>query len=113
MTKKKQVAIGLSAAIIIGIIYAILFLPKDFFVFDVTVGTKGDNQQIEIDWQTRLLEYAEFGLTFDDEASSFFYDEQIVRKLIDGATYFSNGAGTVEMSVLRDSDGKITKLNVQ
>jgi hypothetical protein len=113
MTKKKQVLFGLSAGIIIGIVCAILFLPKDIFNF-VAQTSMDANGGPYIDEQVRLREYAEFGLTYDADTVTFFFDGQVVKKLDDDATYYSNDAiGTANVYVLRDSDGKIIDFNVK
>ena len=102
MTKTKRNAV-ITGIVILGIVGVLFLIPTLFNSANMAVG-----EAMEIEWQIQLLEYAERGLTFDKETTTFFYGEYIVRRLVDGATYHRDDAGTVEVSVLRDSNGNIT-----
>ena len=113
MTNKKRVIIALSVLIIVGIICGALFSSLNFDVLSVA----GDPAQIitsQEDLHERLLEYADYGLIYDADTKTFHYEEQLVKKITDEKHYaHANSDGTVQVSVKRDGDGKITSFNVK
>jgi len=108
MTKTKRNAV-ITGIVILGIVGVLFLIPTLFNSAHMTVGY-GD---WEVDFQERLLEYAEFGLRYDEEISGFFYNEQRVRRFVDTPSLFQYDNGIVDVTVLRDSDGNIIGLNVQ
>jgi len=111
MTRKKRNAV-VAGIVIIGLASVLLLIPILFNSANMTV-TMGEDIGWEVAFQERLLEYAEFGLFYDEEISGFFYNEQRVRRFVDTPSLFQYDNGIVDVTVLRDSDGNIIGLNVQ
>ena len=103
MTKTKRNAV-ITGIVILGLASVLVLIPILFNSAHMTVGY-GD---WEVYFQERLLEYAEFGLFYDEEISGFFYNEQRVRRFVDTPSLFQYDNGIVDVTVLRDSDGNIT-----
>lgn len=113
MINKKRIAMAISGVVLVGILCTVFLLPK----LNVNVSSvAGDSSQIitsEEDMRVILLEYADYGLTYEADTKTFYYDKQLVKKLVDSVYFHTNSEGTVQISVSRDSDGKITDLKVK
>jgi len=108
MTKTKRNAV-ITGIAILGIVCVLLLIPRLFSSANMTVG----DDEWEVAFQERLLEYVEFGLHYDEEISGFFYNEQRVRRLVDVPSLFQYDNGIVEITVTRNSAGEITGFDVR
>ena len=108
MSKKKGIV---SIIAFVVIVCGIFFLSK--FSLDATIKADPSNSFTEEDLQELLLTYADYGLTYDEETYSFYYDGQVVKKLVDDDYFHTNGNGTIQVSILRDSNGDITGIDVK
>ena len=109
MTRKKRNTI-ITGIVIIALAGVLFLIPTLFSYMQVTMGY---NESIEVMFQERLLQYAEFGLFYDEEISGFFYNEQRVRRLVDTPSLFQYDNGIVEITITRNSEGAITEFNVR
>lgn len=108
MTRKKRNAV-ITGVVILGLASVLFLIPTLFSSANMTVG----DESTEIMFQERLLEYAEFGLRYDEEVSGFFYNEQRVRRLVDTPSLFQYDNGIVEITITRNGAGEITEFNVR
>ena len=109
MTKRKRNAVitGIVIVGLAGVLFLILYL------FSSASMVVMDDGATEVMFQERLLEYAEFGLFFNEEINGFFYNEQRVRRLVDTPSLFQYDNGIVEITITRNSEGAITDFNVR
>ena len=108
MTRKKKNAI-IAGIVIVGIVAVLFSIPTLFSSANMTAG----GEATEVMFQSRLLEYAEFGLFFDDETNAFFYNEQRVRRLVDTPSLFQHDDGIVEITITRNSAGEIIEFHAK
>lgn len=114
MKNRKRIAIAIGGVVLVGIICVVFLLPKLNFDVSSVAGNPSQVITSEEDMREMLLEYADYGLTYDADTKTFYYDGQLVKKIDDGKHYYhTNSKGAVKISVSRDSDGKITNLNVK
>jgi len=104
MTRKIRNTV-IAGVVITGLASVLFLIPILFSSSNMAVG---DGEAAEVTFQERLLEYAEFGLFYDEEISGFFYNEQRVRRLVDAPSLFQYDNGVVEVRISRDRDGNIT-----
>jgi len=109
MSKKKGIV---SIIAFVVIVCGIFFLSKSN-LFDATVAADPSNSFTEEDFQAQLRSYTDYGLTYDEETFSFYYDGQLVKKLVDDDYFHTNGNGTIQVSILRDRNGDITGIDVK
>jgi len=113
MKNRKRIAIAIGGVVLVGIICAVFLLPKLNFDVSSVAGDSSQTITSENDLRVLLLEYADHGLTYEADTQTFYYDGQLVKKIVDSAYAHSNSDGTVQVTVSRDSDGKITSLKVK
>jgi hypothetical protein len=109
MTKRKRNVI-IAGIVIIGIV-GVLFLLPNLFAHRVT--QQDDGGAWELTFQERLLEYADFGISFDEEIQGFFYNGQRVRRFVDGSMLFQYDNGVGEITIRRNSEGEIIEVDVR
>lgn len=109
MTRKKRNLVIASISII-GIAVGLFLMSNLFSSSNLIVE---DSEASEVDFQERLLEYSEFELYFDDEIQGFFYDGQRVRRLVDGGLLYQYDEGIGEITIKRNSEGKIINFDVK
>jgi len=103
MTRKIRNTI-IAGLVMLGLVSVLFLFPTLFSSSNMAVG---DIEAAEVAFQERLLEYAEFGLFYDEDIGGFFYNEQRVRRLVDAPSLFQYDNGIVEVTISRDSDGNI------
>jgi len=103
MTKKIRNTI-IAGLVMLGLVSVLFLIPISFSSSSIAVE---DSEAAEAAFQERLLEYAEFGLFYDEESGFFYLNEQRVRRLVDAPSLFQYGNGIVEVTISRDRDGNI------
>ena len=90
-----------------------------FFADDMSSGAGAsetkDDKKVEADTGTKYEQYAPYGITYHAKENSVYFNGQRVRLFVDERggsfyTFWTDDAGTVDLSVVRNSSGQITEI---
>ena len=57
--------------------------------------------------EERLIEYEEYGITYDESSQSYLYQDSLIKNLRDGDFLYTNAAGSIKLIIQRDDNGHI------
>lgn len=55
--------------------------------------------------EERLIEYEEYGITYDESSQSYLYQDSLIKNLRDGDFLYTNAAGSIKLIIQRDDKG--------
>lgn len=63
--------------------------------------------------EERLIEYEEYGITYDESSQSYLYQDSLIKNLRDGDFLYTNAAGSIKLIIQRDDNGHIQSIDVE
>lgn len=60
--------------------------------------------------EERLIEYEEYGITYDESSQSYLYQDSLIKNLRDGDFLYTNAAGSIKLIIQRDDNGHIQSM---
>ena len=63
--------------------------------------------------EERLIEYEEYGITYDESSQSYLYQDSLIKNLRDGDFLYTNAAGSIKFIIQRDDNGHIQSIDVE
>ena len=87
--------------------------PDTRFVFGYAHDKEIYSLEVEGQKPDGIIEYEEYGITYDESSPSYLYQDSLIKNLRDGDFLYTNAAGSIKLIIQRDDNGHIQSIDVE
>ena len=87
--------------------------PDTRFVFGYAHDKEIYSLEVEGQKPDGIIEYEEYGITYDESSQSYLYQDSLIKNLRDGDFLYTNAAGSIKLIIQRDDNGHIQSIDVE
>ena len=87
--------------------------PDTRFVFGYAHDKEIYSLEVEGQKPDGIIEYEEYGITYDESSQSYLYQDSLIKNLRDGDFLYANAAGSIKLIIQRDDNGHIQSIDVE
>ena len=87
--------------------------PSKRFVYGYAHDKEIYSLEVEGQKPDGIIEYEEYGITYDESSQSYLYQDSLIKNLRDGDFLYTNAAGSIKLIIQRDDNGHIQSIDVE